>query len=69
MRRHPSHIGTLKYQYLTDKSPNPKTGGEIKWNFTKFLVDKNGNVINRFESPVTPEAAELIKAVEAALAQ
>jgi glutathione peroxidase-family protein len=35
----------------------------------KFLVDKNGNVINRFESAVTPEAAELVKAVETALAQ
>jgi glutathione peroxidase len=57
------------YQYLTDKGANPKTGGEIKWNFTKFLLDKNGNVINRFESAVTPEAAELVKAVEAALAQ
>ena len=60
---------TPLYQYLTDKSANPKTGGDIKWNFTKFLVDKNGNVINRFESAVTPEAAELVKAVESALAQ
>jgi glutathione peroxidase len=57
------------YQYLTDKSANSKTGGEIKWNFTKFLVDKNGNVINRFEPAVTPDAGELIKAIEAALAQ
>ena len=60
---------TPLYQYLTDKSANPTTGGEIKWNFTKFLVDKKGNVINRFEPAVTPEAAELVKAVEAALAQ
>ena len=60
---------TPLYQYLTDKTANPKTGGDIKWNFTKFLVDKKGNVINRFESAVTPEAAELVKAVEAALAQ
>ena len=60
---------TPLYQYLTDKTANPKTGGDIKWNFTKFLVDKKGNVINRFESAVTPEATELVKAVEAALAQ
>ena len=39
---------TPLYQYLTDKTANPKTGGDIKWNFTKFLVDKKGNVINRF---------------------
>ena len=58
---------TPLYQYLTDSSA--KTGGEIKWNFTKFLVDKKGNVINRFESAVTPESADMIKAVEAALAQ
>jgi glutathione peroxidase len=60
---------TPLYQYLTDKTANPKTGGDIKWNFTKFLVDKKGNVINRFESAVTPESTELVKAVEAALAQ
>jgi glutathione peroxidase len=60
---------TPLYQYLTDKGANPKTGGEIKWNFTKFLLDKNGNVINRFEPAVTPEAADLVKAVEAALAR
>ena len=58
---------TPLYQYLTDK--NSKTGGDIKWNFTKFLVDKKGNVINRFESAVTPEAAEMVKAIETALAQ
>jgi glutathione peroxidase len=58
---------TPLYQYLTDASA--KTGGEIKWNFTKFLVDKKGNVVNRFESAVTPESADLVKAVEAALAQ
>ena len=60
---------TPLYQYLTDKGANPKTGGEIKWNFTKFLLDKNGNVINRFEPAVTPEAADLVKAVEGALAR
>jgi glutathione peroxidase len=58
---------TPLYQFLTDASA--KTGGEIKWNFTKFLVDKNGNVINRFESKVTPESEDVVKAVEQALAQ
>jgi glutathione peroxidase len=60
---------TPLYQYLTDASTNPKTAGEIKWNFTKFLIDKKGNVINRFESAVTPESADMVKAIEAALAQ
>jgi glutathione peroxidase len=55
------------YQFLTDKSANPTTGGEIGWNFTKFLVDKNGKVIARFDSKVTPESPELTSAVEQAL--
>jgi glutathione peroxidase len=55
------------YQFLTDTSANPKTGGEIKWNFTKFLVDRNGKVIARFESAVKPESPEVTAAIEAAL--
>jgi glutathione peroxidase len=56
---------TPLYQYLTDGGS--KTGGEIKWNFTKFLIDKNGNVVGRFEPAVAPDAPELVKAVEQAL--
>jgi glutathione peroxidase len=55
------------YQFLTDTGANPKTGGEIKWNFTKFLVDRNGKVIARFESPVKPESPEVTSAIEKAL--
>jgi glutathione peroxidase len=55
------------YQFLTDKQANPATGGEIKWNFTKFLVGKDGKVIARFESPVKPESAEVTGAIEKAL--
>jgi glutathione peroxidase len=55
------------YQFLTDTGANPKTGGEIKWNFTKFLVDRNGKVIARFESPVKPESPEVTSAIENAL--
>jgi glutathione peroxidase len=55
------------YQFLTDKTANPKTGGEIQWNFTKFLVDRNGRVIQRFEPQVEPQSKELIAAIEAAL--
>jgi len=55
---------TPLYQYLTGA-----TGGEIKWNFTKFLIDKKGGIASRFESAVTPESAEMIKAIEQALAQ
>jgi glutathione peroxidase len=55
------------YQFLTDKSANPKTGGEIQWNFTKFLVDRNGRVIQRFEPAVEPQSKELVSAVESTL--
>ena len=56
------------YQFLTDKAANPKTGGEIPWNFTKYLVDRNGKVLARFDAPVEPESKELTSAIEAALA-
>ncbi len=55
---------TPLYGYLTEN-----TGGDVKWNFTKFLVDKNGKIVSRFESKVTPESPELTSAVEKALAQ
>src|ERR1700682_2814048 len=48
------------YQFLTDATANPKTGGEIKWNFTKFLVDRDGKVIQRFEPAVKPDSPEAI---------
>ena len=38
--------------------PNYKTSSDIKWNFTKFLVDREGNVVQRFESTVSPEKIE-----------
>ncbi len=53
------------YQFLTDAKT--KTGGEIQWNFTKFLVDRNGKVIQRFEPAVEPLSPELESAVAAAL--
>lgn len=55
---------TPLYKHLTGAA-----GGDVKWNFTKFLVDKNGKVISRFESKVTPESSELTTAVEQALGQ
>jgi glutathione peroxidase len=53
------------YKFLTDTAANPTTGGEIKWNFTKFMVDRDGKVIQRFEPAVTPEKMDA--AVAAAL--
>jgi len=60
------HMAPL-YQFLTDKQANPATGGPIRWNFTKFLVDRDGKVIERFEPDVTPDSPELAAAIEKAL--
>ncbi len=59
---------TPLYQYLTDKSANPTTGGDIQWNFTKFLVGPDGQIIARFEPKVTPDSPEVTGAIEQALA-
>ncbi len=59
---------TPLYQYLTDKAASPKTGGEIQWNFTKFLVGADGQIVARFEPKVTPDSPEVTAAIEKALA-
>ncbi len=55
------------YQYLTGKEDNPQTGGEIKWNFTKFLIGRDGSIVARFEPAVTPDSPEVTAAIEKAL--
>ncbi|MEI6438377.1 MAG: glutathione peroxidase [Candidatus Omnitrophota bacterium] len=52
------------YRYLTEQSPFQ---GEIAWNFNKFLVNGNGDVVARFGSRVDPLANELVEALEAIL--
>ena len=54
---------TALYRYLTQDA-NPAVAGDIKWNFTKFLVDRSGNVVQRFEPAVTPDSKEVVSAVE-----
>jgi glutathione peroxidase len=51
------------YAYLT-KDTGPGLRGDIKWNFTKFLVDRSGNVVQRFEPAVTPDSKEMTAAIE-----
>lgn len=57
------------YAELTSEEANGELGGEIKWNFTKFLVGKDGKVIDRFEPATKPDAPEVVEALETALAQ
>jgi glutathione peroxidase len=43
------------YKFLTEQKPGPK-GSEIQWNFTKFLIDQGGNIVERYEPAVKPES-------------
>ena len=56
------------FSYLTSPETNPKSSGEIKWNFNKFLVGKNGEILARFEPKVEPTSPEVKQAIEKALA-
>jgi len=58
---------TPLYVFLTGKDTDPQFGGDIKWNFTKFLFDRSGKPVARFEPNVTPDSPEVTAAIEAAL--
>ncbi len=58
--RHPLYV-----LLAGETSPFP---GNIKWNFNKFLIGKDGKILNRFDSKITPDSAEATPAIEAALA-
>jgi len=55
------------YGWLTEQATAPDGAGDVQWNFAKFLVDKNGNVVARFSPTETPASEDLVKAIEAAL--
>jgi glutathione peroxidase len=58
--RHPLYVS------LAGKdSPYP---GDIKWNFSKFLISRDGKILKRFDSRVVPDSPEVTQAIEAALA-
>ena len=55
------------YASLTGKdSPFP---GDVKWNFGKFLIARDGKILKRWGSEVTPDSQEITEAIETALAQ
>jgi glutathione peroxidase len=56
------------YKFLTEQPTAGDFGGDIEWNFTKFLVDRNGNVIARFANGTKPEDAKVVGEIEKALA-
>ncbi|MBC8001253.1 MAG: glutathione peroxidase [Opitutaceae bacterium] len=54
------------YSALTGKGATYP--GDVKWNFGKFLIGRDGKVLSRYDSKVAPESDELTKAIEGAIA-
>jgi glutathione peroxidase len=57
------------YRFLTSKQTNPRFGGDVEWNFAKFLVGRDGKVVGRFPAGQDPLAPDVVSAVEAQLAK
>jgi len=55
------------YSILTENEVTGK--GDIKWNFEKFLIDKNGNIVDRFPTSVEPDSKKLTSSIEKELAK
>jgi len=55
------------YSLLTNNDSVEK--GDIKWNFEKFLISKDGKIVERFRSKVEPESKEMTSAIEKELAK
>lgn len=52
------------YQWLTKKEFNGKDNYKVSWNFNKFLIDENGNLMEHFGSKTKPFDEELVKLIE-----
>ena len=57
------------YKKLTSKEANGEFGGDIGWNFTKFLVNRQGEVVARYDSKTKPDDAKVIAKIEEELAK
>lgn len=57
------------YRFLTEEPTAGKFAGEIKWNFNKFLIGRDGKVLARYDSKVGPEDEQLLRDLEKALAE
>jgi glutathione peroxidase len=55
------------YKFLTAEATNPKFAGPIKWNFTKFVIGRNGEVVARYEPSMEPDAPQVVKRLETEL--
>ena len=55
------------YKFLTEGKAGEDFAGDVEWNFAKFLVDRNGNVMARFSARTTPDAPQVTESIEKAL--
>lgn len=57
------------YTYLTSAKTDPEFSGDVKWNFQKYLISRDGKILGKFVSKVEPMSDELTTAVEKALGE
>ncbi|MEI8024646.1 MAG: glutathione peroxidase [Actinomycetota bacterium] len=57
------------YQALTQVADDEGYSGDIRWNFEKFLVSRDGAVVSRFKPQTTPDSAEVVAAIKDQLAK
>jgi glutathione peroxidase len=55
------------YQFLTAKGTNPNHAGDIKWNFEKFIIGRDGTIVARFIAETEPESEEVVNVLRKAL--
>jgi glutathione peroxidase len=57
------------YKYLTSLDTKPKGAGKISWNFEKFIIGRNGEVVARFAPRAKPDDSEVLQVIEGELAK
>ncbi len=57
------------FQWLTAKETNDKTAGDIRWNFEKFIIGRDGSLVARFGSAAAPEGREITDIINQELAK
>ncbi len=57
------------YAFLTSRKANPEFGGSIDWNFTKFLLNREGEIVARFGARTKPDSDKVVEAILGALAE
>lgn len=59
--------GAPLFQFLTSKETNPTHAGEVKWNFEKFIIGRDGAIVARFAADMEPDSADLLEPLHKAL--